>query len=35
MTNKTDKNSNATRSGAQSKIELLSTDTNPESQSHE
>jgi hypothetical protein len=28
MTNKTDKNSNATRSGAQSKIELLPTDTN-------
>jgi antirestriction protein ArdC len=29
MTNKTDKNSNETRSGAQSKIEQLSTDTNP------
>jgi hypothetical protein len=32
MTNKTDKNSNATRSGAQSKIELLPTDTNPDVQ---
>jgi hypothetical protein len=28
MTNKTDKNSNATRSGAQSKIEQLPTHTN-------
>ena len=28
MTNKTDKNSNETRSGTQSKIEQLSTDTN-------
>jgi hypothetical protein len=30
MTNKTDKNSKETRSGAQRKIEQLSTDTNPE-----
>jgi hypothetical protein len=33
MTNKTDKNSKETRSGAQSKIELLPTDTNPETES--